>query len=443
MLVIGSLSCSEALTSTREAVESITVEPPAPAQWMDETVTLQATVRDATGKVLRDRQVFWATENGAIAAVSPTGVVTGIGAGSVRVAASAEGKSGVATVTVMRRPVASVNVSPATARITVGENTQLQAVPVGQQGEPLPGREVSWSSSDDAVARVSGQGVVTAVAAGTATIRASSEGQVGVSIVTVVPVPVASVEIAPSSASISVGENVQLTATTRDAAGGVLTDRPVTWTSSQVDVAIVSSAGLVVGLKAGTATIEAVSEGKVGSAVVTVRSVSVASVSVSPSSATLREGESITLTATPRDAAGVALSGRAISWSSSRTSVATVSGEGVVKAVGTGTATITATSEGKSGSASITVVPMPVALVVVTPPSATVDEGKKITLTATTYDENGQTLTGRAVSWSSSDTRIATVSNSGEVTGRREGTVTITATSEGKSGTATVRVRDD
>ena len=441
-IALGTLSCSEALAPARPAVESITIEPAAPSVWMDETITLHATVLDAEGKVLRDRQVFWASENGQVATVSTSGVVTGRAAGTVRIAASAEGKNAVVTATVTRKPVSSVTITPAAVRLTVGETTQLQAGIAGPRGEPLSGREVAWSSSDEGVARVNGQGLVTAIAPGTATIRATAEGQSGVSVITVVPVPVASVVLAPTTASISVGESVQFTATPRDAAGNAL-DRPVTWSSSNPDIVVVSSEGLAVGLKAGSATISATSEGKTASATVTVKSVAVASVTITPSTATLREGDSITLVATTRDASGAVLTGRAITWTSSRTSVATVSSEGVVRAVGVGTATITATSEGKSGTASITVVPVPVASVVVTPPSATVEEGKKIPLTATTYDDQGRVLTGRSITWSSSDTRIATVNGNGEVTGRREGTVTITATSEGKSGTATVRVKDD
>src|SRR5437763_10160485 len=81
----------------------------------------------------------------------------------------------------------------------------------------------------------------------------------------------------------------------------------------------------------------------------------VASVSGAPSAATVPVGQSVQLSATPKDANGNALSGRAVTWSSSNTSVANVDGNGLVTAAAAGSATITATSEGQSGTSSITV----------------------------------------------------------------------------------------
>src|SRR5439155_12625753 len=115
----------------------------------------------------------------------------------------------------------------------------------------------------------------------------------------------------------------------------------------------------------------------------------VASVDVTPATATVQAGQTVQLTATPRDANGAALSGRAVSWSSSNTSVATVSNAGLVSAVTTGSATITATSEGKGGTSSITVTNIPVATVDVRPATASVQAGQTVQLTATPKDANG------------------------------------------------------
>ncbi|HEV8266218.1 MAG TPA: Ig-like domain-containing protein, partial [Gemmatimonadales bacterium] len=100
----------------------------------------------------------------------------------------------------------------------------------------------------------------------------------------------------------------------------------------------------------------------------------VATVDVTPSSASVEVRQTVQLTATPKDSAGTPLAGRPISWTSSDTAVATVSDTGLVTGQAPGLATITATSEGKSGSASITVTePRPVATVDVTPSSASVE----------------------------------------------------------------------
>jgi Bacterial Ig-like domain (group 2) len=113
---------------------------------------------------------------------------------------------------------------------------------------------------------------VTAVAAGGATITATSEGKTGTATVTVnapPPAPVATVNVSPASSNVNVGTTVQLSATTRDANGALLTGRVVTWTSSNSSLATVSGSGLVSTLGAGTVTITATSEGKTGTATVT------------------------------------------------------------------------------------------------------------------------------------------------------------------------------
>ena len=95
---------------------------------------------------------------------------------------------------------------------------------------------------------------------------------------------------------------------------------------------------------------------------------------------------------------------------------------------------------GLMGQLTVTVSLMPVSRVIVTPSDVTIDAGKSATLTARTVDALGNTLTGRAIAWSSSDTRIVTVDQEGVVRGVRRGSVVVTATSEGKAGVATVRV---
>src|SRR6059036_3980081 len=235
---------------------------------------------------------------------------------------------------------------------------------------------VTWSSSNTTVATVSSSGLVSGVTPGSATITAASEGKSGTSTITVTPVPVASVEVTPATASVQAGQTVQLTATPRDAGGTPLSGRTVTWSSSNTAVATVSNSGLVSGVTPGSATITATSEGKSGTSSISVTNVPVATVEVTPPSASVQAGQTVQLTGTPRDAGGNPLSGRTVTWSSSNTAVATVSNSGLVSGVTPGSATITATSEGKSGTSSVTVTNVPVATVEVTPPSASVQAGQ-------------------------------------------------------------------
>src|SRR5438094_582144 len=393
--------------------------------------------------------VTWSVTGGSLVDTSSAGGrhygdYEGTSCGGFKVAATSHPgeKSDTASVAVVCPPpaVASVDVTPPSASVQAGQTVQLTATPKDANGAPLSGRTVTWSSSNTSVATVSNSGLVSGVTPGTATITATSEGKSGTSTITVPPVPVASVEVTPATASVQAGQTVQLTATPRDANGAPLSGRTVTWSSSTTAVATVSNGGLVSGVTPGSATITATSEGKSGTSSVTVTNVPVATVEVTPPSASVPAGQTVQLTATPKDVGGTPLSGRTVTWASSNKAVATVSNSGLVSGVTPGSATITATSEGKNGTSSVTVTNVPVASVDVTPPSASVQAGQTVQLTATPRDAGGNPLSGRTVTWSSSNTAVAAVSNSGLVSGVTPGSATITATSEGKSGTAAITV---
>ena len=103
------------------------------------------------------------------------------------------GTADTAVVTVLVTPVTAVTVSPAAANVQVGQMVQLAATPLDVGGNPLSGRLVTWASTSPGVAGVNGSGLVSGVAAGTATITAASEGQIGAAAITVSVAPVASV----------------------------------------------------------------------------------------------------------------------------------------------------------------------------------------------------------------------------------------------------------
>jgi uncharacterized protein YjdB len=254
------------------------------------------------------------------------------------------------------------------------------------------------------------------------------------------PAPVATVTVSPRTQTLSVGQTATLTAALADAAGQPITGRPVTWTSNDQAVATVSATGLVTAVAEGSAQIDALSEGKYGTAVVVVTRVPVATVTITPTTLALDEGESSALTAVAKDAAGGVLEGRPIVWNTSNVAVAAIDGTGRVTAVSAGTAAIIAESEGKIATIEATVRAAAVANVVVNALPALMETGDQQTLSARLTDATGRVLTGRAVTWISSNPTVATVSNAGIVSALTAGTVSITATSEGKTGSATATV---
>src|SRR5436309_5330412 len=590
-------------TDTGSTITQLVVAPKNVTLQPNQTYDFVAVGFTATGDSA-DESVSWTATDGSVTSSSSGkrhyGHYHNANCGLSKVVATSNpgNLSDTATVTVSgcTVPVASVSVTPASATVAAGQSVQLTATPKDANGNPLSGRTVTWSSNNTSVAIADVNGNVTAIAPGSATITATSEGQSGTAAITVTSVPVASVTVSPASASVQAGQTVQLTATPKDVNGNPLTGRTITWASSNTSVATVNSSGLVSGVVAGSATITATSEGQSGTSAITVTGAApgcaasttafqnsaftsqngsftatfdatpngtgldaatglsqgaaaaytdlavivrfntgrtidarnggayaatnsigytagtsyhfrvvvdvsshtysayvtpaggaeqtigtgfafrteqstvtalanwaltaitgthtvcnfaitgsqppapVATVTLTPASATVNEGQTLQLTATLKDANGNTLVGRSITWSSSNPSAASVNGTGLVTGVAAGSATITATSEGKSGSSAITVVHMPVASVTVTPASGTVSAGSSLPLTATPKDANGNPLVGRTVTWQSSNTSAATVNGSGLVSGVAAGSATITATSEGQSGTSAITV---
>jgi len=346
--------------------------------------------------------------------------------------------------------VSTVSVEPVAPSIGIGATVALQATAKDANGNVISGRNFSWSTSDANIATVSSAGVVSGIAAGSATVTASVAGKSGTSTVTVTAAPppppvVTTVTIAPTSASVAAGSTVALTATVKDAQGNVMTGQTIAWTSSNTAAATVNASGVVTGVAAGSATITATCAGKTGTSAITVTAVApvVTTVTVSPPSATIAAGATVALSATVKDAQGNVMTGQTVTWTSSNTAVATVNSSGVVTGIAAGSATITATCAGKSGTSAITVTAPPppvVTTVTVSPPTATIAAGATVALSATVKDAQGNVMTGQTITWTTSNSAAATVNSSGVVTGVAAGSATITATCSGKTGTSGITV---
>lgn len=186
------------------------------------------------------------------------------------------------------------------------------------------------------------------------------------------PRVVSSVDVSPASVTVQPAQSTGLTATAREADGTAITGRSVVWSSSNPAVATVSATGVVTGVTDGVTSVSATVGSVSGSAAVVVRS-TVATVGITPTTATVTMGRTpVQLSAAPRNAAGATLAGRAVTWSSSAPTIASVTATGLVAAVAPGTATISATSEGITGSAAITVAPDPCNVVRALPMGQTV-----------------------------------------------------------------------
>lgn len=340
--------------------------------------------------------------------------------------------------------VAAVAVSPSSVVVNVGKTQLLTATAKDSAGKIINGVTFTWSSDAHSIAVVNTNGLITAVAHGTARIKATaSDGVSGSATITVQNPAVASITVSPGTAQIVIGKTQNFTAVAKDANGDIVSGVNLTWSSDATQTATVTASGVASATSAGTARITATApDGVTGTGVLTVQAPAVVSVSVSPVSSQLVPGQAQQFSATAKDGSGNIINGISFAWSSKSVSVAAVSASGLASAVNQGTTQITATApDGISGSGMITVQPPVVASLNVSIPSTPLVVGQTEQLTALAQDANGHPISGVNFNWSSKVTSVATVSTSGLAAGVNHGMAQITATApNGVTGSASLIV---
>ena len=307
--------------------------------------------------------------------------------------------------------------------LTLGDMITLTAIVLPKDATD---KTVRWTAFDDNVFLISNNGKGQAIGCGETTVMVQA-GNKNDLIHIRVGEKVSGIKLDKTTISIKVGETATLTPTIipeNATAIGVI------WSSDNKDIATVLD-GVVTGIQPGSTTIMAITEDGSFSAKckVTVLSdvIAVESISLNAYSLSLTEGQSLTLTATvlPNNATN-----KTVSWSSSNSSVASVENNGLVRAIAEGSATITASAGGKSATCSVTVAKniIPVTEVKLNKSSLELIEGESTTLVATVLPDNA---TYKEVSWSSSNTAVASVDRNGLVTAIAEGTTTIIANADG------------
>ena len=238
-------------------------------------------------------------------------------------------------------------------------------------------------------------------------------------------VEIVGVELDKTEVSVLKGNSVTLTASVYPED---LEDKSVTWKSSNAAVATVTAEGKVTGVKTGTTVITCTSNATGKSATC---KVTVGKVSLDKSKVSIEKGKTVTLTSTVNPAS---LEDKSVTWESSNTKVATVSSEGKVTGVKTGSAIITCTSVATGLSATCKVI---VGKVSFNKSNIAIEKGKTLTLTPSIYPT---TLSDKSVTWMSSNTKVATVTADGKVTGVKTGSAIITCTSVAMGLSATCKV---
>ena len=390
-----------------------------------------------------NEKLIWQSTDESVAVVDSSGNIKGIGEGVTKI--TVEGKlSGIAAevevevVGNVKNGNKTIKLNKSTATLGVKETVQLTA-----EVTPASDEAIKWTTSNKSVATVD-KGLVTTHKTGAAIIKASlSDGSSATAIIEVTNdnVSVKAVKVDVEKLNVEIGQTVMINASVEPSNA---TDKSLIWKSADESIATVSSSGAVVGKKEGSTTITVVSNnGKLEASVdVTVVSYDVTSITLNTAPITLTSGGShqLSFTLAPNNAKA-----NTVTWTTSNAGVATINA-GTIKAVGAGTARITATlKNGKTASVDVTVkavvVNIEVASVDITVKNKVLYKGDSYQFAITINPNNAS---NKAVTWSSSNTGVATVNNNGLVTGKAAGTTSITVRSaNGKTSTVTLTVIDN
>lgn len=436
--VDGSEKTTSFTLTVKKYVSAITLDKEKLTLYVGERGTVKQTVLPEDAN---DRNVIWQSSDPGVATVS-NGTITGVKAGTTTITCTARDGSNISKtceVTVIQQ-ISSIVLAETNKTVNVGDkfvvNTTINP-------EDAASAALKWTSSSDAVATVNENGEIVAKGRGTATITCEAvEGIEGrkakAALRLTVNQPVTGIKLNQTKLNLFVGKQGRITSTVAPANAN---NRNVEWTTSNSKVATVNN-GTITAVSKGTAVITCKAKdgsGKLAKCTVTV-SQPVTSIKLNATNKTIKKGATFTLKATVGPAAA---NNKAVTWSSSNTKVATVSSTGVVKAVGKGSAVITCKSkDGSNITAKCTINSViMVSSIKLNKKTATIKRKGKITLRATV---GPATANNKAVTWVSSNKKIATVTTRGTVVGKKKGRAVITCKAKdgsGKYAKCTIRVK--
>ncbi|HTT06490.1 MAG TPA: PilC/PilY family type IV pilus protein [Steroidobacteraceae bacterium] len=443
-------------------LQSIAVSPSAPVITAGQTVEFTAigTYSDGSTKNLTT-SVTWTSSDTGVATIGSTGLASSTTAGVTGITASLGSISGSASLTVNAVVVTppptleSITVEPSNPQVGVGSTQQFTAIGTYSDGSMLNiTGTVTWTSATTSVATISAGGLANALALGSSLITATQGTISGSTTLTVVPPVVVtpptldSITVTPSSATIHIGQTQQYTAIATYSDGSTQNvTSTATWTSGTTTVATIGAGGLATGGGIGSSVITATLAGISGTASLTVVPLpTLSSITVTPANQTIYVGATQQYTATGKYSDGSTQNLTAsVTWTSSAGAVASISSGGLATGITAGATLITATDGSVSGSTGLTVINHPSLLSIsVAPPDPSIDVGQTQQFTATGHYSDGSTVnltTASGISWTSTNTSVATVTLSGGLaTGAAIGLTTIQASYGTVSGNALLTV---
>ncbi len=390
--------------------------------------------------------VTFTSDNPAAATVNAAGLVTAVSTGAATITASYQGQTATVQITVTAATLSSIALSSSANSLAPGATAQLTTTGTYSDGSTQTLTSgVTYASGNTAAVTVNAAGLVTAVAAGSATITATYQSQTATVNITVTAPAAGSLALTSSATNLAAGSTAQLQATETQGNGSTedVTSQ-VTYTSSSPAVATVNATGQITAVSQGSAVITATYDGQSATITITVTATApmATSLSLTSSAVSIAAGLTAQLQATAMlsDGSTSNVTGTA-TYTSSAPAVATISSSGLVTGVSVGSAVLTASYQGQFATTNLTITAAIASSIALTSSASNLTAGLTAQLQATATYSNGTTGdVSSSATYTSSNPSVATVSASGQVTAVSVGSAVITATYEGKSKTVTITV---
>lgn len=373
--------------------------------------------------------ITYSSSDGTIATVNANGYITVQNkTGSATITVNYHTVSATVTINASEKPhVYNITLPENSSNVYVGDTYQLNPT-CRLDGEVVNNPVISYSSNNTNVATVNGFGLITLLSQGTCNIICSYNG-LSASINLTVNVHTYEITLAETSTSIIQEGTYQINATCKK--DNIIVDNPnIVYSSSDSNIAIVSDSGEITAVNIGNVDITCVYEGvnAILSVVVEAKPIlHTYTIDLSGNNNSLYLGDTLQLNAICKDN-DITVDSPTITWSSSDPNIVSIDSNGLVTSVALGSATITATFNGVSKTLSLNIVERPhVYTINLAETSKTLNVGDVYNIVATCKD-NGNVVSSPVLSFTSSDSSIATVDSSGKVTTIASGSCTITAT---------------
>lgn len=446
--VAGGLATTTTVYVTSAVINSIVLTPATAsiAKGTTQQYAVNAIYTDGTIQPL-SAGLTWSSSTPAAAGVNASGLATGIGAGQTTITVTYGSDSATALLTVTPATVTSIVVTPALPVVGINGNVQFTATGVFSDSSTQDLTALAtWSSSAASVALIDNSGLANALTTGTSTITANYEGVSGSATLTVTTATLVSINITPANPVVPPHAKIQLTAIGTFSDGSTAQLSGVSWHTTSARYAMVSGSGVVRTKKStkNAVTVYAKLNGITGQTSLTITSMTVASLSLTPSNPTIAVGtvQAFSLIGTFSDGVTTVDLTKSAQWGTSNYKDAVINRSGTATGRAAGSVTISG-SYGNLAAATttLTVSNATIQSIAVTPASPTVILGALQQFAAIGTFSDGSTQDITTISeWSSSAPGVAVVNQSGMASSASHGQSSISASYNSVSGSTVLNV---